>query len=256
MTWDPQTYLAFDKERTRPAAELLARIPLEAPDYVVDLGCGPGNSTALLAARWTHTDIEGIDSSAEMLEKARSSKIAARWTHADIAQWRPSKPPGLIYANAAFQWVTDHASLIPRLASYLSSSGFLAFQVPRNFDEPCHTLIHDLAAKGPWAHQLKSVHDWWNVLSPEEYFAILEPYCDRIDIWETRYLQTLNGEDAVYRWMTGTGLRPYVAALDGPEREDFLAEYRRLMAEAYPPRKTGVTLYPFRRLFCVAGRRA
>jgi trans-aconitate 2-methyltransferase len=226
MAWDPKTYLTF--------------------------GSGPGNSTALLAARWPDADIEGVDSSPEMLEEARASGVRARWTHADIASWEPSSRFDVIYSNATFQWLPDHANLLPRLVSYLTPDGVFAFQVPRNFDEPCHTLIHEVATNGTWAAKLKGVRDWWNVLAPEAYFDILEPRLRHIDIWETRYVQTLTGEDAVYRWMMGTGLRPFANALEGDEREAFLSEYRKRVGAAYPMRASGVTLYPFQRLFCVA----
>ncbi|MGD0190871.1 MAG: trans-aconitate 2-methyltransferase [Rhizomicrobium sp.] len=252
MTWDPKTYLSFGAERTRPAIELLARVPLQSPARVVDLGCGPGNSTALLAARWPDAGIEGVDSSAEMLADARKADIKARWTEADISAWTPPSDYDVIFSNAAYQWAPDHATLLPRLVSHVAPGGVFAFQVPRNFGDPCHTLIHDVAQNGPWASRLKNVRDWWNVLEPETYFGILEPHCADIDIWETRYVQVLTGDDAVYRWMTGTGLRPFSNALDGAERDAFLAEYRRRVGDAYPMRKSGVTLYPFQRLFCVA----
>ena len=255
MAWDPQTYLQFSSERTRPAAELLSRVSLDAPQRIADLGCGPGNSTALLAARWGSAQIDGVDNSPEMLNQARASAIKATWTQSDIASWSPRHHLDVIYTNAALQWVPHHPTLLPRLVSHLCPAGILAFQVPRNFEEPCHTLIHEVAENGPWADKLRNVQDWWNVLTPEEYFDILEPSCDGVDIWETRYLQELHGNDAVYDWMSGTGLRPFAAALEGVEREAFLADYRRRVARAYPPRASGVTLYPFRRLFCVAQKR-
>jgi trans-aconitate 2-methyltransferase len=252
MAWDPKTYLKFDAERTRPAAELLARIAMEAPKRVVDLGCGPGNSTALLAAHWPDADLEGVDSSPEMLAEASQSKIKSRWTEADIATWQASAPRDVIFSNATFQWLGDHKTLLPRLISFVAPGGVLAFQVPRNFTEPCHTLIHAVAKNGPWAAKLVNVRDWWNVLEPEEYFRVLETHAAAIDIWETRYVQVLAGDDPVYRWMMGTGLRPFANALEGKERENFLEEYRRQVALAYPREKSGVTLYPFQRLFCVA----
>jgi trans-aconitate 2-methyltransferase len=254
MAWDPKTYLNFGAERTRPAAELLARIALEAPARVVDLGCGPGNSTALLAARWPEADLEGVDSSPEMLEEAKRAGIKARWAQADIATWNPSVSYDVIFSNATFQWIPDHRTLLPRLLSHVAEGGAFAFQVPRNFDEPCHTLIHDVARTGPWADKLKGVRDWWNVLAPEAYFGILEAAAHAVDIWETTYVQVLEGEDAVFRWMSGTGLRPFANALEGQEREEFLDEYRRRVAAAYPQRESGATIYPFRRLFCVARR--
>jgi trans-aconitate 2-methyltransferase len=253
MTWDPKTYLGFAGERTRPAAELLARVDVAAPRHVADLGCGPGNSTALLAARWPGAALEGVDNSEEMLSEARVSGIAATWTEADVARWAPPAPCDVLFSNATLQWLPDHAVLLPHLMGHVADGGVFAFQVPRNFAEPCHALIHDVAAKGPWASKLKAVREI-GVLEPEAYFAILEPVARSIDIWETRYLQVLDGEDAVYRWMSGTGLRPYSNALAGAEREAFLAEYKRRVAEAYPPRANGKTLYPFQRLFAVARR--
>jgi trans-aconitate 2-methyltransferase len=254
MAWDPNTYLSFEAERTRPAAELLARVPVDDPATVVDLGCGPGNSTALLAARWPGAHHQGVDSSPDMLAKAAASPVLAEWIEADLATWTPASAPDVVFSNAALQWVPDHATLLPRLMAMLPKAGALAFQVPRNFEEPCHTLIHDIAARAPWADKLKSVRDWWNVLSPEVTFAILEPFAARIDIWETRYVQVLDGDDAVFRWMSGTGLRPFAAALDGAEREAFLDAYRQAVAKAYPRRASGKTLYPFQRLFAVAVR--
>lgn len=252
MAWDPKTYLAYGNERTRSAAELLARIAQDDPHVVVDLGCGPGNSTALLTDRWPDADVEGVDNSPEMLAEAKKADIPARWTLADVAAWKPAKTPDVIYSNATFQWVPDHATLLPRLVSFLPEGGVFAFQVPRNFLEPSHTIIKEVAANGPWAETLEKLGDVAGVLSPEAYFAMLEPCCTHIDIWETRYVQTLTGEDAVYRWVMGTGLRPYANALEGEEREGFLSTYRRRVAEAYPMRKSGVTLFPFQRLFCVA----
>jgi trans-aconitate 2-methyltransferase len=255
MAWDPKVYLAVDEERTRPARELLARIEAENPAYVADLGCGPGNSTALLAARWTKADIEGIDNSAEMLTEAHKGKFRARWTQADVAQWNPDRIYDVIFSNATLQWVPDHLRLLPQLVSHLAVGGVLAFQMPRNFNEPSHTLIREVAQLERWRDRLATVRNL-DVLEPEEYFDILEPHMSSIDIWETRYVQLLEGEDAVYRWTSGTGLRPFANALEGEEREVFLAEYRRRVALAYPRRPNGVTLFPFQRLFCVARRKS
>lgn len=256
MAWDPKVYLTFGEERTRPAHELLARVGIEHPARVVDLGCGPGNSTALLAARWPDAELEGVDSSDEMLAEAGTAKFPARWTRADIANWNPDGAYDVIFSNATFQWLADHARLLPRLLKHVAAGGAFAFQVPRNFDDPCHTLIHDVARLEPWRAKLAGVRDWWNVLEPEAYFDILERHAPAIDIWETRYVQVLTGEDAVFRWMSGTGLRPFANALDGEERDAFLEEYRKRVVLAYPRRPSGVTLYPFRRLFCVARRQS
>lgn len=252
MSWDPKTYLAFGGERTRAAAELVARVALDTPKHIADLGCGPGNSTALLAARWPDAEIVGIDNSRPMLAEARETSVRARWVEADVANWTPDLACDLIYANAALQWIGAHEVLLPRLISFLAPGGVLAFQVPRNFAEPSHRITQEIAAEPRWAQKLARMREWWNVREPEDYYAILEPFASSIDIWETRYLQTLEGPDAVYRWVKGTGLRPFLDALDGAECEDFIAEYRARAARAYPIRDNGITLFPFQRLFCVA----
>ena len=177
MTWDPKVYLAFGGERTRAAAELVARIDCTSPGAIADLGCGPGNSTRLLAARWPDATIDGIDNSRAMLREASESGVRARWIEADVSAWTPEAAYEIIYANATLHWVPDHASLLPRLVSHLSPAGVLAFQVPRNFREPSHAIMEELAADPRWAEKLKGVGDWWNVLEPERYDAILEPLC-------------------------------------------------------------------------------
>jgi trans-aconitate 2-methyltransferase len=254
MTWDPKTYLAFEAERTRPAGELLARVANENPRWVIDLGCGPGNSTALLAARWPEAELEGLDNSAEMLAQAAASGVRAQWIEASVSDWSSGASYDVIFANAAFQWVEDHEVLLPRLMSFLSPKGTLAFQVPRNFEEPCHTILRELADQPRYKAKVARVRNWETVLSPEAYFRILEPNAERIDIWETRYLQALDGEDAVFRWMSGTGLRPFANALEGEDRETFLAAYKERLNAAYPRLSSGKTLYPFQRLFVVAER--
>ena len=251
MGWDPKTYLAFGVERTRPAYDLLARVPLEQPRRVADLGCGPGNSTALLRARWPDAEIDAIDFAPEMLADARKSGVDARFIQADIAQWTPDAPYDVIYSNAALQWLGNHESLLPRLVSLVRPGGVLAVQVPRNFDEHCHVLIRRAVSDPRWSGALKDVRDWWNVLDPEAYFDLLRPAATSVDVWETRYFHVLEGKDPVFHWMMGTGLRPFAAALTSPLKEQFLEHYRGLLAEAYPPRPGGQTIHRFLRLFFV-----
>lgn len=251
MAWDPKTYLDFEDERTRPAIELLARVPHKSPTHVIDLGCGPGNSTALLARRWPKAKLEGLDSSEAMLDQARRSGIPATWHSGDIPSWAPSVRYDVIFANAALHWLGDQDTLLKRLMSYLAPEGVLAFQVPANFNEPSHKLMRDVAASGLWAGKLKGVRNI--VLGTEQgYYEMLEPLAAHLDIWQTTYLQVLSGEDAVFRWVSGTGLRPFLEALDAQEREAYSREYKTRLNQAYPTRANGKTLFPFQRLFVVA----
>jgi trans-aconitate 2-methyltransferase len=251
VSWDPKAYLTFADERTRPAVELLARVPNEQPEHVVDLGCGPGNSTALLAARWPRASIEGVDPSDEMLVEARRSSSRVLWTTADVATWVPRAPFEVIFSNATFQWLKDHAILIPRLMEHVAPGGTLAFQIPRNFDAPSHVLMREVADNGPWSAKLASVRRM-HIAEPDYYYGLLAAMSSSLDIWETNYLHVLDGDDPVYRWVSGTGLRPFADALAGKERDAFLDAYRERLSASYPSGKDGKTLFPFRRLFVVA----
>jgi trans-aconitate 2-methyltransferase len=253
MVWNPGVYLTYADERTRPAVELLSRVRHDNPARIIDLGCGPGNSTAVLAARWPRAHLEGLDSSAAMLEQARKSGVPAQWIESDLAAWSPASKYDLIFSNASLQWVGEHRALLPNLVRHLETGGTFAFQVPHNMDEPSHVLMRQAAAAGPWAAKLEHVREV-AVLPVVDYFDILHSGGGEVDIWETEYLHVLDGEDAVYRWVSGTGLRPFVQALDGSERDAFIADYKRRLNIAYPRRADGKTLFPFKRLFAVARR--
>lgn len=254
MTWNPDRYLAFADHRTRPAIDLLARVPLHEAERVADLGCGPGNSTRLLVERWPAATVVGIDSSSAMLASARRSDVAAAWVEADIAGWRPERALDLIYSNAALHWVGGHASLLPRLLGSVRPGGVLAVQMPRNFDAPSHALLRATAESGPWADRLAQVLDWRPLAAPEWYYDLLAPQAGVLDIWETVYLHVLEGDDPVLRWTRSTALRRIVQALDEADCAAFEAAYAARLREAYPRRADGRTLFPFRRLFIVAQR--
>jgi trans-aconitate 2-methyltransferase len=255
--WDPTLYLQFGAVRTRPAADLLAHVALEAPRFVVDLGCGPGNSTALLRARYPNADILGVDSSMHMLDDARASGLAARWEQGDFDTWSPQNPPDLIYANAAFQWSADPVPLVVRLLAALAPGGALAFQVPQNFDQPSHVEVRAAVEDGPWADKLKGVKQYDpGFAKAPDYARALMGAGAAVDIWTSEYLQVLEGADPVFNFMSGTGLRPFVQALEGDERAAFEQAARARLARAYPPEPDGRTLFPFRRLFAIAQKPA
>jgi trans-aconitate 2-methyltransferase len=252
MSWNPERYLTFGDERTRPAVDLLARVPLAGPTRVADLGCGPGNSTRLLCERWPQARVVGIDNSAAMLAKAKGSGTKARWLESDIAAWTPDAPFDLLFSNAALHWLPDHASLLPWLIGHLAPGGVLAIQMPRNFAAPSHTLLREVASAGPWAESLTSRLDDEPVAAPEWYHDLLAPLTAALDIWQIEYLHVLEGDDPVLDWVRGTALRPVIAALSPAEQVRFEAEYARRLRVAYPRRPDGRTLFPFRRLFIVA----
>lgn len=251
MSWNPSLYLSFADERTRPAADLLARVAMDNPKRVIDLGCGPGNSTGLLAARWPQAKIEGIDSSLAMIDAAKASGVPAAFSVADISGWTPDARYDVIFSNATYQWIADHQTLLPRLMGFVAKGGVFAFQVPNNQCSPSHTLMRDVAAQGPWAEKLAKVRGIF-VEKISTYFDTLNPHALSLDIWTSEYLHVLDGDDAVFKWVSGTGLRPYLDALTEDERVKFTREYKARLAIAYPRRADGKTLFPFSRLFAVA----
>ncbi len=249
--WDVGQYLRFAGERTRPAVDLVARIELEAPRRIVDLGCGPGNSTAILRARWPDAEITGIDTSAGLLERARSDHAGITFEEGDIANWRPALPYDLVFSNAAVQWVGDHERLIPHLLAGVAPGGCLAVQMPRNHDFQTHALMRQVAAEGPWASRLAGARAPSPVKTPEFYYDLLATRA-RVVIWETDYIQIMPNVAAIIDWLRGTGLGPFLARLDVDEQKPFLDRYAALLAEAYPPRSDGRIMLPYPRLFFIA----
>jgi trans-aconitate 2-methyltransferase len=250
--WDPDRYLTFADERGRPFVELLARVGAERPRTVVDLGCGPGNLTTLLKDRWPEADVVGLDSSPEMIAKARETSADGQveFAVADLREWSPAAPVDVLVSNATLQWVPGHLELLPRLVGSVAPGGWLAFQVPGNFDEPSHTIRAELADEAPYAAHTAGVatpdsHD------PAAYLDALAGLGCTVDAWETTYLHVLTGADPVFTWVSGTGARPTLQALPDDLRPAFEAEFKRRLAAAYPEHEYGVVL-PFRRIFVVA----
>lgn len=248
--WDPATYLQFSEERSRPFFELTSRIGATNPSYVVDIGCGPGTLTATLANRWPAAVIDGVDSSPEMVESAQPlSGERLRFHLADVNTWEPAEPPDLVVSNATLQWVPGHRDLLPRLVDMLRPDGWLALQVPGNFTEPSHQLLADLAAEPRYADATRDV-DHPTAFDAKTYLADLASLGCRVDAWETTYLHVLTGPDPVFRWISGTGARPVLQALAEEQREQFVAEYKAALEQAYPAQGFG-TVLPFRRVFVV-----
>ena len=250
--WDAGQYLRFADERTRPALDLLARLDLAPPRRAIDLGCGPGNSTALLRERWPDAEIAGLDSSPDMLAAARRDYPGIDFIAGDIAEWAPAEPCDLVFSNAALQWVGDHARLLPRLLAAVAPGGALAVQMPRNHDFETHALMRRVAAEGPWRDRLAGARDPSPVRPPEFYYDCLAPLSGRVVLWETNDIQVMNGIDAIVAWLHGTGLRPFLARLDPAEQPLFLARYQALLAGAFPSRADGKILLPYPRLFFIA----
>ena len=272
--WDATLYLRFGGERARPFFDLLARVGAEVPRYVIDMGCGPGHLTATLAERWPSATVCGVDNSPQMIEAARQLAPATAppsagspdsgsvmTSHApglsfmldDIRHWEPQSLPDVIVSNAVLQWVPGHRELLVRWADQLAGDGWLAFQVPGNFDQPSYVIMREMAASARWRSLLRDVEVNRQSADPAEYAELLAGAGCDVDAWETTYVHILQGENPVVEWYKGTGLRPVLAVLDADQAADFLAEYSEKIRVAYPPGPFG-TLLPFRRVFTVAHR--
>ena len=252
MAWDPDRYLAFADLRLRPALDLLARVPVDAPASVVDLGCGAGNVTQVLKQRWPQAQIGGVDGLPEMLAKARDTAPDVAWIEADIDGWQAAAPVEVLYSNAVLHWLDDHATLLPRLLDMVAKGGALAVQMPRNPDAPFQRLMEEVARDGPWWDRLSPLLRPDPVAEPGFYYDLLAPAAARVELWETTYQQVLSGDNPIVEWVKGSRLRPLLAALDEGARSDYEAEYAARVRTAYPKRADGTTLLPFRRLFLIA----
>ncbi|KGJ09580.1 trans-aconitate 2-methyltransferase (plasmid) [Paracoccus versutus] len=252
MQWSAAQYAKFLGDRTRPARDLLAAVPLEAPGLMADIGCGPGNSTALLAERFPGAQIVGLDPDADMIRTAQAALPGCRFVQGDVESWRPEAPPELIFANASLQWVPDHRALLPHLVGLLRPGGVLAVQMPDNLDEPSHVAMRRAAGDPRWSARLAGAAGQRRpLLSPAELHALLRPSCARVDVWRTVYHVELEGLEGIVEWFLGSALRPYLDRLDKAERPEFLAAYRRGIAPHYLE-AAGWVLLPFPRSFLVA----
>lgn len=253
MAWDPGVYLRYERYRLQPALDLLARIDHAAAKTIYDLGCGPGNVTLRLAARWPDAQVTGIDNSEEMLEKARTRAPSLTWRRGDISAF-DGRDADIVFSNAALNWVPDHESVVPRLFGALKEGGVLAIQVPRNYAQPSHAEIISCIEEGSWRDRLLPHVTFENVQPPGFYFDLLDGRAADLELWETNYIHALEGDDPVLDWIMGTALRPIADALEGAERADFLDQMRTRYSAAYPPRADGTTLFPMQRLFILARR--
>jgi len=254
-SWDANLYLRFAGERIQPAIDLISRIALSDPKRIVDLGCGPGNSTAMLRERWPAAEVAGLDNSREMIVAAAQAHPDWTWIVHDITTWKAAAPFDLIFSNAALQWVPNHAELMPRLLMQVGSRGALAVQMPAHFQSPVHELLLEVAHNDAWRYEMRSAVQAIKVERPAFYYDLLRPHVSKLDFWETEYIHQMNSPAAILEWMRGTALRPFLEALSAADQKRrFERLFLSRLETAYAPQKDGRVLFPFRRLFLIAYR--
>lgn len=256
-TWNPDVYLRYEAYRARPALDLLAQIPLDVDGPIVDLGCGPGNVTKALKKQWPDRDVMGVDLSPDMLAKARDKygDTDIHWQQGDIATWQADAPHALVFSNAALHWVTDHATVVPRLTEMIVPGGWLAFQIPVTEQSAYQVCIRATVTSERWADQLADVWMYKDPMGPDAFYDLLAPSCDHVDIWVTDYHHVLEGENPVFDWIIGTGLTPYLSVLNEADQAAFIADYSERVAAAYPKQADGKTLFLMKRIFVLAQKR-
>ena len=255
MSWSATQYVKFEDERTRPVRDLLSAVPTMDPRRAIDLGCGPANSTEVLQQRFPEAELSGMDSSEAMIEAARKRMPNVPFEVADLMEWGSDEPWDVMLSNAVLQWLPDHATILPRLASMLASGGSLAIQMPDNLNKHSPEIMRKVAQDARWVDRLGATAGARTEIgTPSWYYGLLRPLCSRVDIWLTVYNHPLAGPDAIVEWFKGSSLRPILDPLTEPEREEYVRLYKELLPKAYPTQPDGTVLLAFPRLFIVATR--
>ena len=254
-SWSPSEYMRFGDERTRPSVDLASRIAVERPGSVIDLGCGPGNSTRVLRQRWPEAQVIGLDSSSEMIDAAREDEPLEEWILSGIEEWVPSAAFDVVFSNAALQWLPDHHDLVERLFRAVAPGGALGFQIPSATFAAVRDLIHGIALEGPWAPRMSGPLGELTMESPGLYYDCLSPHARSVDIWETEYFHVMESAEAIVDWIASTGLRPFLAVLEtDEEKRRFVSRLNDMVRETYPPQLDERVLFPFKRTFVIAYR--
>jgi len=251
--WQPNLYLEFGRERTQPSIDLTARIDKDNPQRIVDIGCGPGNSTNVLKARWKQAEIIGLDNSEAMINEAKSKYPDMQWLCTDASDDLTGLGKfDIVFSNAAIQWMLNQEKLLPKLFEMLNKSGILAIQVPCTKYMLIHIELEKLILADKWKGQFANVASAHSIHTADFYYNILCNLTEEIDLWETNYFHSMNTHVDIVKWYSGSGLRPYLDCLkDNAISAEFLKEFENALKNAYPIQSNGKILFPFTRIFFI-----
>ena len=255
--WDPKQYLKFRNERTRPSIDLVSRIGIENPESIIDIGCGPGNSTRILRSKWPNSKIVGVDNSAEMISRAKKDFPGGRWILTDASRLEENRAYNIIFSNAALQWIPNHKQLMQKLMKLVKPEGVLAVQLPANNRSVLHTSLMAVAQEAKWKEYVTGCDSLLTYHEAEFYYNVLIPFSGVIDMWETTYYHVLGSHVDMIEWYKSTGMKPFLQRLPcDAYRREFEKAILEKCRKMYPIQKNGDVLYPFRRLFFIAYKKA
>ncbi|MBN2011786.1 methyltransferase domain-containing protein [candidate division KSB1 bacterium] len=251
--WNPDLYLKFKNERAQPSIDLVSRIHTNySPTSIIDIGCGPGNSSQVLVERWPDVKVVGLDNSPSMIEKAKQDYPGQEWILADAAQFVADMKFDILFSNATIQWVPDHAELIRKFRDMLSDRGLLAVQIPLFWDMPLGKAIKQVASEARWNKLTTGVSELLTIRNPSFYYNELAKYFNSIEMWVTDYIHVMESHMAILEMISSTGLRPYLDRLENDEkRQSFENDVLAQIKINYPVQENGNVLFPFKRLFFI-----
>ncbi len=253
--WNPDLYLKFNRERIQPSRDLISRINYEKPEKIIDIGCGPGNSTQMLARRWPDASVTGIDSSPAMIKKAATDFPDGNWKLRDAGKDVIEEKYDIVFSNAAIQWIPGHEKLLRKFHSLLNNNGLLAVQVPLSRDMPLGKSIEEIARNKRWNSLTKDATTLFTIHNSPWYYDRLSGIFNSIEIWETSYIHAMDSHNSILEMIRSTGLKPYLEGLGSEEeKSDFESLVFKSINKHYPRQKNGKVLFPFKRLFFIAGK--
>jgi trans-aconitate 2-methyltransferase len=251
--WNPELYLKFKNERTQPSIDLTFRINIENPENIVDVGCGPGNSTQILVQRWPDSQITGIDNSPGMIEKARSDYPNQKWVLSGAYEFNPDYQFDIVFSNATIQWIPNHETLIPKLLSLVKKNGALAVQLPQFRNMPVGIAIENIADNEKWKELMLGCKDLYTFHEYGYYYELLQKHVNKIDLWETSYFHILDSHYSILEWIRSAGVKPYLDRLESEnDKKTFENELMVEIKKLYPGQDDKKVIFPFKRLFFIA----
>jgi len=250
--WNPDLYLKFKNERTQPSIDLISKINISfRPKSILDIGCGPGNSSQALLQRWPGAKLTGIDSSPNMIDKAKKSYPDNIWIVADASKYTSDTKYDIVFSNATIQWIPNHENLFKNFLNMTNDGGVLAVSVPRFDEMPISKILNKVAGNEKWKTATKGCAETFTRYDYQFYYNLISPDYQTVEMWQTDYIHVLESQPAIIEWISSTGMKPYLDRLNEKEKTQFEDEVLSEVKHYYPVQNNGKVLFPFKRLFMI-----